>query len=84
MVRGASVSADARHTHQGSGIAPSMIAVQSSVIRAIDWADGTLTVVFHSGRSYDHPGVPYSVFRDFLNACSKGAFYSREIRGRYR
>jgi hypothetical protein len=60
-----------------------MIPVNSSVIRAIGWAGGSLTVLFHSGRSYDHPGVPYSVYREFLNASSKGAYYNRHIRGRY-
>ncbi len=61
-----------------------MISVRSSVIRAIDWAGGSLIVLFHSGRSYDHPGVPYAVYREFLNASSKGAYYSRYIRGKYR
>ena len=61
-----------------------MISLRSSVIRAIDWADGNLTVLFHSGRSYDHPGVPIAVYREFLNASSKGAYYNRHIRGQYR
>jgi hypothetical protein len=61
-----------------------MIPVHSSAIRAIGWAGGILTVCFHSGRIYDHPGVPYSVFEELLNAGSKGRYYNRYIRGRYR
>jgi KTSC domain len=61
-----------------------MISVDSSAIRAIGWNDGTLTVEFHSGRIYDHPGVPYSVYEGLMQASSKGAYYNYYIRGRYR
>lgn len=44
----------------------------------------TLTVEFHTGHIYDHPGVPYYVYREFMSAASLGAYYSRYIRGRYR
>ncbi len=69
-----------------------MTLVNSSAIRAVGYdgytltvvADGyTLTVEFHSGRIYDHPGVPYSVYVEFMNAPSMGAYYNRYIRGRY-
>ena len=33
---------------------------------------------------YDHPGVPYSVYVEFMNASSKGAYYNQHIHGRYR
>lgn len=50
-----------------------------------DEYDGhTLTVVFHNSGAYDHPGVPYGVYAAFMQAPSKGRFYSRFIRGRYR
>jgi hypothetical protein len=61
-----------------------MMMVNSSAIRAVGWAGGILTVEFHNGRIYDHPGVPYSVYVEFLNAPSLGAYYSRFIRGRYK
>jgi hypothetical protein len=61
-----------------------MIPVSSSVFRAIGWNDGTLIVEFHSGRTYDHHGVPDSVFEELMQAPSKGTFYNRYIRGRYR
>ncbi len=44
-----------------------------------------LAVQFHtSGTVYTHPGVPYSVYVGLLRAASKGAYYNRMIRGRYR
>lgn len=61
-----------------------LISVSSSVIRAVGYDGRTLTVEFHSGRIYDHPGVPYSVYDGLMRASSMGAFYNRHIRGRYR
>src|SRR2546422_8200934 len=58
-----------------------MIRVSSSVIRAV-WYDGsTLTIEFRSGRTYDHPHVPYSVYAGLMRASSKGAYYNQKIRG---
>lgn len=61
-----------------------MIAVHSSAIRAVGYDGYTLTVEFQSGWSYDHPGVPYEVYVGLMQAASKGAYYNRYIRGRYR
>ncbi len=61
-----------------------MIEVSSSAIRAVGYDGSTLTVEFHTGRVYDHPRVPYSVFQELINASSMGAYYNRYIRGRYR
>jgi hypothetical protein len=61
-----------------------MIQVDSTAIRAVGYDGSTLTVEFHNGRVYDHPGVPYSVYVEFIYASSMGAFYNRYIRGRYR
>jgi hypothetical protein len=58
--------------------------VNSSAIRAVGYDGHTLTVEFHTGRIYDHPGVPYSVYVEFMNTSSMGNYYSRHIRGRYR
>jgi hypothetical protein len=57
--------------------------VNSSAIRAVGYDGYTLTVEFHTGRTYDHPGVPNSVYREFINASSMGAYYNQNIRGRY-
>ena len=61
-----------------------LIPVNSSAIRAVGYDGYTLTVEFHTGRVYDHPGVPYSVYAEFMNASSMGAYYNRHIRSRYR
>jgi hypothetical protein len=63
-----------------------LIQVNSSAIRAVgyDYDGSVLTVEFHTGRVYDHPGVPYWVYMEFMNASSMGAYYNGHIRGRYR
>jgi hypothetical protein len=61
-----------------------LIAVNSSAIRAVGYDGYTLSVEFHTGRTYDHPGVPYQVYRELMTASSMGAYYNRYIRGRYR
>jgi hypothetical protein len=61
-----------------------LIPVNSTAIRAVGYDGYTLAVEFHSGKTYDHPGVPYSVYREFMAAASMGAYYSRYIRGRYK
>jgi len=61
-----------------------MIRVDSSAIRAVGYDGQTLRVEFHSGRVYDHPGVPPAVYHGLMSASSKGSYYSRNIRGRYR
>jgi hypothetical protein len=61
-----------------------MITVNSTSIRAVGYDGYHLFVQFHtSDEIYDHPGVPYSVYREFMNASSMGAYYNRHIRGRY-
>jgi hypothetical protein len=61
-----------------------LIPVNSSAIRAVGFDGSTLTVEFHTGRTYDHPNVPDSVFVEFMDAESKGEYYIRHIRGRYK
>jgi hypothetical protein len=61
-----------------------LIEVNSRAIRAVGYDGYTLTVEFHTGRIYDHPGVPYAVYAGLMNASSMGAYYNRYIRGRYR
>jgi hypothetical protein len=58
--------------------------VDSRAIAAVGYDGRTLTVEFTSGRVYDHPNVPPSVYRELMNASSKGAYYSLNIRGKYR
>lgn len=61
-----------------------LIRVNSSAIRAVGYDGYMLTVQFHTGRIYNHPGVPYSVYAGLMWAGSKGWYYSTFIRGRYR
>jgi hypothetical protein len=60
-----------------------LIPVSSSAIRAVGYDGYTLTVQFHNGRIYDHPGVPPWVFAELMNASSIGRYYNAYIRGRY-
>jgi len=60
------------------------IPVNSSNLRSVGYGGGTLRVVFHTGKIYDHPNVPYHVYLGLMQASSMGAYYSRNIRGKYR
>jgi hypothetical protein len=62
----------------------SLIPVPSSAIRFIGYDGYTLAVVFRNTGRYDHPGVPYEVYAGLMQASSKGRYYNRFIRGRYR
>jgi len=57
--------------------------VNSSAIRSVGYDGSTLAIIFHSGRRYDLPGVPESVFHEFINSHSLGAYFNRYLRGRY-
>lgn len=63
-----------------------MIPIASSALLGVDYNPETkaLTVYFRDGKNYTHPGVPESVYKQFLNAPSKGTFYNRYIKGIYR
>lgn len=61
-----------------------LIQIRSSAIRAIGYDGSTLTVEFHTGRTYQHPHVPYSVFEGLLNATSPGTYYNQHIRGKFK
>ena len=62
----------------------SLISVSSSAIAAIGYENGVLAVRFHGSGTYYHHGVPYEVYLGLMQASSKGAYYSANIRGRYR
>ena len=63
----------------------SLTPVSSSVLRAVGYDGHTLAVEFRRRRGvYLHAGVPYSVYEGLMRAGSKGAYYNRRIRGRYR
>jgi hypothetical protein len=58
----------------------------SSVIRFFyyDAARRELQVTFVTGRRYAYEDVPPDTYDAFIAAFSKGAFFNREIRDRYR
>ena len=58
----------------------------SSVIKTFRYApsEEKLTIVFVSGVIYEYLGVPADIWRRFEKAFSKGRFFSRYIRDRYR
>lgn len=62
----------------------SLVLVNSRAIRAVGYDGHTLAVVFTTSDTvYTHHGVPYSVYAGLMRAASKGAFYNRQIRGKY-
>ena len=54
--------------------------VESSMIAAIDYADGIITVTFKSGAAYPYPGTE-ETFKAFLTAPSKGKFFNQHLKG---
>jgi KTSC domain len=56
---------------------------ESSVIGAVGHSR-VLEIQFESGRVYQYFGVPENVFREMLNAESKGKYFNAHIRGKYR
>ena len=62
-----------------------MTPVNSSAIRAVGYDGYTLAVLFHTSDTvYEHPGVPYSVYKGLMRASSTGAYYNQHIRGKYK
>nr|MDO8087519.1 KTSC domain-containing protein [Candidatus Sigynarchaeum springense] len=66
-----------------------MPAVDSSFIARVEHypqkeKDGVLVVQFKNGSIRAYYGVPRGIYDDFLNASSKGNFYTREIKGKFK
>lgn len=59
--------------------------VNSTAIHRVEWNAGVLWIWFTSdtGKGYEYPGVPESLYRQFLAAPSKGQFYDLYIRDTY-
>ena len=62
------------------------IPVSSSNIASVgyDAPTQTLQVEFVSGSLYQYFDVPQNVFEDFIEAGSKGKYFSAQIKGIYR
>lgn len=59
------------------------MSVDSSAISEVRWQDSIMFVRFTNGYEYAYPGVPVSVFEEFLNAPSKGKFLNAVIKPNY-
>lgn len=60
------------------------IPVNSTAIAAVAYSpEAALDVEFTSGATYRYFAVPAQLFREFLSADSKGAFFNRRIRPCY-
>ena len=65
---------------------PNMIPVESTNLASVgyDPLPRTLYVTFHSGSTYAYFGVPESVYRELMQADSKGRFLNQFIKNSYR
>lgn len=56
--------------------------VESSVIRAIEYREGTreLVIEFVKGATYLYEDVPPEIYIRLLNTASKGRYFNEEIR----
>ncbi len=57
------------------------IPVSSTNVNSIGYANGIIEVEFNDGSVYQYYGVNESVFRNFLNAPSKGKFVHYTLKG---
>ena len=59
--------------------------LDSSVLSAMTYSpDATLELVFHSGAIYRYFSVPPRVVDELVAATSKGAYFNRHVRNRFR
>ena len=59
--------------------------VASSLLSSIGYSvDATLELEFRSGAIYRYFAVPQAVFNGFIVAESKGAYFNRHVRTRFR
>jgi hypothetical protein len=60
-------------------------AVVSSLLSSIRYSiDATLELEFRSGAIYRYFAVPQAVFQGLIAAESKGAYFNRHVRNRFR
>jgi len=62
-----------------------MVAVNSSAIRRVGYDPSTrrMKIVFAQGHDYDFCNVPPGIYRELLEAASKGRYYNDNIKDRY-
>jgi hypothetical protein len=59
--------------------------VNSSAVNAIDYkrSDNILLIKFNSGNIYAYYKVSFNVYKNFMNADSKGIFFNLYIKDKY-
>jgi hypothetical protein len=62
------------------------VAVDSSLLASVtyDGSESFLQLEFRDGAIYRYFAVPFAVYDDLLAADSKGSYFNRRIRGRFR
>jgi hypothetical protein len=64
---------------------PDRTAVVSSLLSSMGYSiEATLELEFRSGAIYRYFAVPQAVFQDLIAAESKGAYFNRHVRNRFR
>jgi hypothetical protein len=58
--------------------------VESSTVRSVGYADGTLEIEFVNGSVYQYFDVPEPIYQALLNADTHGGFFNQQIRGHFR
>ena len=60
-------------------------AVVSSLLASVRYAmDATLDLEFRSGAIYRYFAVPHAIFQGLIAAESKGAYFNRYVKNRFR
>ena len=64
---------------------PERTAVDSSLLSSMGYSiEATLELEFRSGAIYRYFAVPQAVFQQLIAAESKGAYFNRHVRNRFR
>ena len=58
--------------------------INSSIISAVGYENRKLEVWLNTGRKYQYSPVPERIFENFLKAPSKGIFFNRDIKTKYK
>ena len=61
-----------------------MVPVRSSALKSVGYDRGTLWVEFHRSGLYEYQNVPPATYRQLLFNGSKGSYFDRNIRGRFK
>ena len=60
-----------------------MQSVVSSDIHSVGYDKGLMHILFRSGGLYEYSNVPYSLYKQLINASSVGKFFHAYIKGKY-